>query len=134
MTGFSLSSCRGIIQSTICTDKSGRQITCVFLWQARVKWDLFRDFPGGPAVTTPLYRCRGPGFDPWSGNQIPYATTKSLNAASKTWHSQTLKNNNNNSNGKKNSRKGTNLNVRRTDSVPNCDTLIWGKSLTISVL
>ena len=26
------------------------------------------DFPGGPAVKTPCSQCRGPGFDPWSGN------------------------------------------------------------------
>ena len=30
---------------------------------------------------TPCSQCRGPGFDPWSGNQI-------LRAATKTWHSQ----------------------------------------------
>ena len=28
------------------------------------KWD----FPGGPVATTPRSQCRGPGFDPWSGN------------------------------------------------------------------
>ena len=26
------------------------------------------DFPGGPVVKTPHFQCRGPGFDPWSGN------------------------------------------------------------------
>ena len=26
------------------------------------------DFPGGPVVKTPHSQCRGPGFDPWSGN------------------------------------------------------------------
>ena len=26
------------------------------------------DFPGGPAVGTPCFHCRGHGFDPWSGN------------------------------------------------------------------
>ena len=26
------------------------------------------DFPGGPVVKTPLFQCRGRGFDPWSGN------------------------------------------------------------------
>ena len=26
------------------------------------------DFPGGPVVRTPCSQCRGPGFDPWSGN------------------------------------------------------------------
>ena len=29
---------------------------------------LFRDLPGGPVAKTPHSRCRGPGFDPWSGN------------------------------------------------------------------
>ena len=27
-----------------------------------------RDFPGGPVAKTPRSQCRGPGFDPWSGN------------------------------------------------------------------
>ena len=27
-----------------------------------------RDFPGGPAVKTLCFQCRGYGFDPWSGN------------------------------------------------------------------
>ena len=26
------------------------------------------DFPGGPVVKTPRFRCRGHGFHPWSGN------------------------------------------------------------------
>ena len=26
------------------------------------------DFPGGPVVKTPSFQCRGPRFDPWSGN------------------------------------------------------------------
>ena len=34
------------------------------------------DFPGGPVAKTPHSQCRGPGFDPWSGIQIPHATTK----------------------------------------------------------
>ena len=33
-------------------------------------------FPGGPVAKTPSSQCRGPGFDPWSGNKILYATTK----------------------------------------------------------
>ena len=35
-----------------------------------------RDFPGGPVGKTPGSQCRGPGFDPWSGNKIPHAATK----------------------------------------------------------
>ena len=27
-----------------------------------------RDFPGGPVVNIPQSQCRGPRFDPWSGN------------------------------------------------------------------
>ena len=30
-----------------------------------------RDFPGGPVVKTPLFLCRGHGFEPWSGNEDP---------------------------------------------------------------
>ena len=26
------------------------------------------DFPGGPVGKTPSSQCRGPEFDPWSGN------------------------------------------------------------------
>ena len=33
-------------------------------------------------------QCRGSGFDPWSGNSIPHATTKILHAATKTQLSQ----------------------------------------------
>ena len=35
-----------------------------------------RDFPGGPVVKTLCFQCRGPGFDPWSGNWILHAATK----------------------------------------------------------
>ena len=42
-----------------------------------VNWEKgFRDFPGGPVGKAPLSQCRGPGFNPWSGNQIPHAATK----------------------------------------------------------
>jgi len=27
-----------------------------------------RHFPGGPTVKIPHSQCRGPGFNPWSGN------------------------------------------------------------------
>ena len=39
--------------------------------------------PGGPVAKTPGSQCRGPGFQPWSGNQIPHAAAKSLRAAAK---------------------------------------------------
>ena len=41
------------------------------------------DFPGGPLDKTPCFQCRGPEFDPWSGNYIPHALTKS-------WYSQKI--------------------------------------------
>ena len=58
-----------------------------------------KDYPGGLVAKTLCSQCRGPGFDPWSGNQIPHVTTKRkkrshmlqlkiLHAAMKTWHSQ----------------------------------------------
>ena len=40
-----------------------------------------RDIPSGAADKTLSSQCRGPRFDPWSGNYIPHATTK-------TQHSQ----------------------------------------------
>ena len=43
---------------------------------------LFTDFCGSPVATTPCSQCMGPQFDPWSGNWIPHAPTK-------TPHSQT---------------------------------------------
>ena len=38
--------------------------------------EKFRDLPGGPVSRTLSSQCRGPGFDPWSGNWITRATTK----------------------------------------------------------
>ena len=36
----------------------------------------YGDFPGGPVAKVPSSQCRGPRFNPWSGNYIPHATTK----------------------------------------------------------
>ena len=47
---------------------------------------LGKDFLGGLVAETPRSQCRGPGFDPWSGNQISHATTKIPHAATKTQH------------------------------------------------
>ena len=33
---------------------------------------------GGPVAKTVSSQCWGPGFDPWLGNWIPHATTKTL--------------------------------------------------------
>ena len=30
--------------------------------------DIWRDFPSGPGAGTPCIQCKGPRFDPWSGN------------------------------------------------------------------
>lgn len=38
------------------------------------------DFSGGPVDKTPSFQSRTPRFDPWSGNQTPLATAKSLHA------------------------------------------------------
>ena len=40
-------------------------------------------FPGGPVAKTLGSQCRGPRFDPWSGNVTPHTTTKGLIAATK---------------------------------------------------
>ena len=36
----------------------------------------FRHFPCGPVAKTRRSQCRGPGFNPWSGNKIPHTITK----------------------------------------------------------
>ena len=41
---------------------------------------MMGDFLGGPVAKTPRSQCRGSGFDPWSGNWIPNAVTKSSHA------------------------------------------------------
>ena len=60
-------------------------ITCPFLG-IRINLYFKRDsgdFPGGPVAKTPSLQCRRLRFNPWSGNQIPYAATKSLHATVK---------------------------------------------------
>ena len=37
-----------------------------------------RDFPGGPVAKSPPSQYRGPGFNPWSENEIPHVTTNCL--------------------------------------------------------
>ena len=37
----------------------------------------FWNFPGGPVARTLCSQCSGPGLDPWSGNKMPHAATKS---------------------------------------------------------
>ena len=36
----------------------------------------YGDVSGGPVAETPRFPCKGPGFNPSSGNQIPYTTTE----------------------------------------------------------
>ena len=45
--------------------------------------NCFWDFPDCPVAKTRCSQLRGPGFDHWSGNEIPRAATKSLNVAIK---------------------------------------------------
>ena len=44
--------------------------------------NVSRDFPGGPVAGTPYSQCRGHGFNPWSGNQIPHIETKMFTCSS----------------------------------------------------
>jgi len=44
--------------------------------------------PWWSSAKTLSSQCRKLGFDPWSGNEIPHATTKILHAAVKTQRSQ----------------------------------------------
>ena len=37
---------------------------------------VVRVFTRGPVAKTPLSQCRGPRFEPWSGDQIPHDETK----------------------------------------------------------
>ena len=57
-----------IIASRIlrCTAGKGDEMTIVDSLKSRREWA--RDFPGGRVAKTPCSQCRGPGFDPWSGN------------------------------------------------------------------
>ena len=38
------------------------------IFQEGMPWDI----RGNPVSETPGSNCKGPGFDPWSGNWIPY--------------------------------------------------------------
>ena len=39
-----------------------------FVGVKAIKMGKFKDSPGSPIVKTPCSQCRGPRFDPWSGN------------------------------------------------------------------
>ena len=44
---------------------------------------MYTVHPGGPVARTPRSQCKGPGFNPWSGDQISKASTQSLHAKTK---------------------------------------------------
>ena len=45
--------------------------------EAESPYNWVLNFPGGSAIKTPHFHCRGRGFHPWSGNQDPDATWSS---------------------------------------------------------
>ena len=42
-----------------------------------------QDFPDGPVAETLHSQCKRPKFDPWWGNKIPHASSKSLHDTTK---------------------------------------------------
>ena len=62
-------------------------VTCSPLSQEELKGATW-DFPGGPMAKTLLSECRGPGFQPWSGNESPHAIPKSFHEVIRTQHGQ----------------------------------------------
>jgi len=59
------------------------KITDLSLTSLNVKIHSPKDFPGGPMAKTPHSQYRGPRCDPWLGNWILHAATKSSHAAAK---------------------------------------------------
>ena len=54
-----------------CSHVAGSVLICASTWEswvALLNYHLWGDFPGGPLGKTPRSQCRGPNFDPWSGN------------------------------------------------------------------
>ena len=49
------------------------------------------DFPGGPVAKKSHSQYKGPGFNSWSGVQIPHAQTRSLHATTKRFHVMQLR-------------------------------------------
>ena len=46
--------------------------------QETAKTNFWWGLPGGSVAKTLSSQCRGPGFDPWSGNEIRHVPTKDL--------------------------------------------------------
>jgi len=45
-----------------------RYSTLIFIREMQIKATMSWDFPGGPVAENLHTQCRGPGFDPCSGN------------------------------------------------------------------
>ena len=60
-----------------CNMKSEKLTTKTNKYSTLKKQKLYTwDFPGGPLAKTLSSQLRGPGFNTWSENEIPHATTK----------------------------------------------------------
>ena len=73
----------GIMLSEISQTKTNTMWSHLYVESKTKQTKTPRDLPGGPVAETPCSQFRGPGFDPWSGNWIPHATTRSLHATTK---------------------------------------------------
>ena len=68
------------LHRNICLRGKSHQIGTFFkkkkngvVWTSTTKLEVFQKLrssrlPGSPVFKTPRFRCRGPRFDPWSGN------------------------------------------------------------------
>ena len=54
-----------------------------FILSTSLYKNIHWNFPGGPVAKTSGSKCKGSKFDPWSGNYIPHAAAKSLQASTK---------------------------------------------------
>lgn len=80
-----------ILQKPLCLLKKKLPQYLFSLMQSLKTVFTFQKKGGSSLVVQGVRRCsqcRGPRFNYWSGNQIPYAPNKSSNAATKTWCSQ----------------------------------------------
>ena len=75
---------RSPIKLTICKVEPSHSAYAQICTLPLKKKGLTRDFPGGLVARTPHSQCRAPLFDPWLGNYVPRATTKSLHTTRKT--------------------------------------------------